>query len=77
MELPRYFFVGELPVKFVATPDGGIDVLALDWKTGNFVREMRYLSRCMQGGGEIDEVEAPEVEAKVAREIAEIRAKGC
>lgn len=75
MELPRYFFVGERPVKFVATADGGMDVLALDWKTGEFVREMRYLSKCSQGGGEVDEVEEAEFTAKVAREVAEIRAK--
>jgi len=74
--LPRYFIVGERPVKFVATPDGGMDVLAFDWKTGEFVREMRYLSKCSQGGGEVDEVEEGAFEAKVALEVAEIRAKG-
>ena len=75
MDLPRYFIVGERPVKFVATADGGMDVLSLDWQTGTFVREMRYLTKCSQGGGEVDEVEEPEFEAKVAKEVAEIRAK--
>jgi hypothetical protein len=75
MELPRYFIVGERPVKFVSTPDGGMDVLALDWKTGEFVREMRYLSKCSEGGGEVDEVEEAAFLAKVAQEVAEIRAK--
>lgn len=75
MDLPRYFIVGERPVKFVSTPDGGMDVLALDWKTGEFVREMRYLARCTHGDPEVDEVEQAAFDEKVAREVAEIRAK--
>lgn len=60
MELPRYFRVGDRPVKFVATPDGGMDVLALDWDTGQFVRAMQYLTRCMEGDVEVDELEEAE-----------------
>lgn len=70
MDLPRYFVVGERPVKFVATADGGQDVLAFDWRTGAFVREMRYLSKCSLGGGDVDEVTEAEFEAKVALEGA-------
>ncbi len=44
MELPRYFIVGVNLVKTVATKEGGMDVLALDFKTGEFVRDMKYLS---------------------------------
>jgi len=74
MDVPRYFIVGERPVKFVATADGGMDVVALDFKTGGFVRAMRYLSQCSQGGGEVDEVDEAVFEAKVAQVLAEIRA---
>ncbi|MCA2977549.1 MAG: hypothetical protein INH41_08110 [Myxococcaceae bacterium] len=73
MHLPRYFFIGDRPVKLVATPDGGLDVLALDWDTAEFVRDLRYLSRCLHGDGEVDEVDAPEFDARVAREVARAR----
>jgi hypothetical protein len=44
MKLPIYCIVGLRPVKAVRTPEGGLDVLAYDWKTGRFEREMRYLT---------------------------------
>lgn len=43
MELPIYSIIGDRPVKGVATPDGGLDVLAFDWETGGFVRDMSHL----------------------------------
>lgn len=73
MNLPRYFFVGVRPVKFVETAEGGLDVLAFDWTTGAFVREMSYLAKCSLGGGEVDEVESAEFEARVACELTKIR----
>lgn len=76
MDLPRYFLVGDRPVQFVATADGGLDVLALDWATGAFVRDMGYLSRCHLGGGEVDEVDAEEFAAKVASLVASIAPGG-
>jgi len=42
LNLPIYGIVGDRPVKAVDTPDGGMDVLAFDWKTGEFVRDMSY-----------------------------------
>lgn len=76
MDLPRYFIVGERPVKFIPTPDGGMDVVALDWKTGEFVREMRYLTRCTYGDPEVDEVDEATFREKLDRELAEIRSRG-
>lgn len=76
MELPRYFVVGMRPVKFVSTPDGGMDVLALDWKTGEFVRQMQYLTRCMHGDPEVDEIEQADFDAQVEKLRAEIRQGG-
>lgn len=43
MELPIFCLIGDRPVKAVATPEGGLDVLAYDWDTGDFVRDMRHL----------------------------------
>ena len=57
MELPRYFIVGERPVKFIATAAGGMDVLAWDWQSRKFSRHMEYLTRCSLGDPEVDEVE--------------------
>lgn len=67
MDLPRYFVVGARPVKLVATPEGGLDVLALDFQSGEFVRELGYLSRCLGGDVEADEVAAAEFDARVAQ----------
>lgn len=75
MQLPRYFKVGLRPVKFVATPQGGMDVLALDWKTGEFVRAMQYLSRCCEGDPEVDDMEENEFLEYVKQLRKEIEVK--
>lgn len=62
----RYFIAGARPVKLVPTPDGGLDVQAIDWETGAFVREMSYLSRISRGDHEIDEVDAKHFAGEVA-----------
>lgn len=43
MNLPIYCIVGDRPVKGVGTADGGMDVLAFDWQSGGFVRDMTHL----------------------------------
>ena len=43
MDLPRYFIVGNRPVKFVKIEDGGMSVQVFDWSNGNFVRNLHYL----------------------------------
>jgi len=71
MDLPRYFRVGDRPVKFISTPDGGMDVVAFDWKSGQFVRAMEYLTRCSMGDPEIDDME----EAEFEEYVKELRSK--
>lgn len=68
---PRFYIVGARPVRLVPTDDGGLDVEALDWQTGEFVRAMNYLSRVLIGDGEVDEV----IPEQFDREVAEIRAR--
>ncbi|MBI5497835.1 MAG: hypothetical protein HY904_22700 [Deltaproteobacteria bacterium] len=63
----RYFVVGDRPVRTVATPGGGMDVEALDWATGEFVRAMQYLTRVSFPDGEVDEVDAAEFNTRVQR----------
>jgi len=43
IKLPTYAIVGERPVMAEATPDGGMRVLAYEWKTGALVSEGGYL----------------------------------
>jgi hypothetical protein len=43
MKLPIYCIVGDRPVKGIGTPGGGMDVLAFDWQSGGFVRDMAHL----------------------------------
>jgi hypothetical protein len=51
---PQYYSVNDRPVKLVKTPDGGMDVLALDVSTGNFTRELEQLAVIFQGGRDVD-----------------------
>lgn len=71
-EWPRYAIVGRRPVKAVRTPDGGLDVLAYDWETGELVRNLGYLDRVMApGDAEVDFVDEAAFEAAVAELRAE------
>ncbi|MCS6912067.1 MAG: hypothetical protein RMK29_20440 [Myxococcales bacterium] len=67
--LPWYYTVNDRPVKMVPTPDGGMDVLALNMTTGEFERNMDYLSRCLGHVGDVDELG----EAEFTRRVEQIR----
>jgi hypothetical protein len=62
-KLPRYFAVNDLPVKFVETPDGGMDVLAWDWKANDFVRHLEYLDAVMKPASDVQELTESEFNA--------------
>lgn len=47
MDLPRYFIVGNRPVKFVGTEDGGMTVQVFDWNNGSFIRNLDYLLKAI------------------------------
>ncbi|MBS1196377.1 MAG: nicotinate-nucleotide pyrophosphorylase (carboxylating) [Proteobacteria bacterium] len=53
----QYFTVNDRPVKFVIMPDGGMDVLALNMRSGEFERDMGYLTRCVCHEGDVDELD--------------------
>ncbi|MFN3201563.1 MAG: hypothetical protein ACE366_24385 [Bradymonadia bacterium] len=65
MQLPRFCIVGARPVKAIRTPEGGMDVLAYDWQTGEFKREMNYMTRVVAPDEEVDVVSEAEFDAAV------------
>lgn len=65
MELPFYCIVGARPVKAIETEDGGMDILAYNWQTGEFERDMQYLDRIVIVRGEMDVVTEEEFEQYV------------
>lgn len=73
MDLPRYCIVGARPVKAIETEDGGMDVLAYDWSTGEFTRDMGYLTRVSLPDEEVEIVSPDEFEAYVAKLRAKLR----
>lgn len=50
----EFYAVNDRPVKFVPTPNGGLDVQALNMLTGEFERDMSFLSRCLLPAGDVD-----------------------
>ncbi|WP_421657797.1 hypothetical protein [Leptothermofonsia sp. ETS-13] len=52
-QFPWYFVINDRPVKVVATPDGGMDVLILNLTTGTLERNTAYLSRCFEPGQDV------------------------
>ncbi len=65
LDLPRFAIVGSRPVKAIDTPDGGMDVLAYDWDSGEFVRDMGYLTRLFMPDGEVEIVSEAQFEQAV------------
>ena len=64
---------GRRPVKFIPTPDGGMDVLAFDWKLGEFKRDLSYLSDFFKHSPESEEFTEEEFDLYVKKLINEIR----
>jgi hypothetical protein len=56
MKLPYYCIIGNRPVKAISTEDGGMDILAYNWNTGELERDMSYLTRIVMGDHEINQV---------------------
>ena len=71
MDLPSYFIVGARPVKAVRTEEGGMDVLAYDWKTGELRRDLSYLERIVMPDVEVEVV----TEAVFEEALVVLRAK--
>jgi hypothetical protein len=70
-DLPWYYAVNDRPVKMVATPDGGMDVLVLNMSTGEFERDMSYLSKVFAPFKDVDQF----TEQQFEKYVAELRQK--
>ena len=62
---PWYFEINEQPVKVVATPDGGMDVLILNHATGKLERNMSYLAQCFEPGQNVKRLSEEEFNSRV------------
>jgi len=60
LTLPLYCIVGRRPVMAVETAEGGMDIQAFNWQTGEFDRDMSYLTAIMFGDDDTDHVEEAE-----------------
>lgn len=76
VHMPRYYAVNDRPVKMVATPEGGADILVLDMVTGAFVPDRSYFLRISEVGKDVDSLHEDQFHALVAtirNQIAEKR----
>lgn len=67
---PKFYAVNDRPVRFVPTADGGMDIQALNMRTGEFERAMQYLTKVVDPFADVDELD----EAEFEQRVAEIRA---
>lgn len=54
---PWFYAVNDRPVKFVELPSGEVDVLVYDFQTGEFIRDMSYLSRVFDHDKDVDKLD--------------------
>jgi hypothetical protein len=68
MILPRYYIVGDRPVKMLKTTDGGMGVYAYNWETGEFILEMKYLFRLLKASShEVEQVTEQQFDDQVQK----------
>jgi hypothetical protein len=70
---PKYFAVNDRPGKLVSTADGGLDVIALDMQTGEWVRDYDFLHAVYGSGRDVDKLTEEEFDALVAKTRAWIK----
>ena len=47
-QYPQYYALNDRPVKLEKTHDGGLAVIALDMRTGEWVRDYNFMSALFQ-----------------------------
>lgn len=54
MSIPKFFTLNDRPVKVVDLPNGGLDVMALDMRKGDWVRAIEYLDRYFKHDADVE-----------------------
>ncbi len=72
-DFPWYFAIDDRPVKVIATPGGGMDVLIANLTTGKLERDMQYLAYCFEPGKNVQRLSEAEFNARMATLKASLR----
>lgn len=75
MKRPAYFIVGNRPVKTIDTDKSEVDILAFNWKTGEFETDFEYLDRLYLDHWEVEQISEEEFEKYVEDLRAKLREK--
>jgi hypothetical protein len=62
----EYHAINDRPIKMVATPEGGRDVLVMNMKTGEFERDMSYGYQIHEPAKDVDQFTEQEFDEYVA-----------
>ncbi len=62
---PWYFTINDRPVKVVATPNGGMDVLIANLTTGKLERDLQYLVYCFEPGQNVQRISEAEFNTRL------------
>ncbi len=62
---PWFFVINDRPVKVVATPDGGMDVLILNMATGDLEGNIDYLAQCFEPGQNVQRITEEEFNTRL------------
>lgn len=63
---PWYFTIDDRPVKVIAMPNGGMDVLIANLTTGKLERDTQYLAYCFEPGKNVQRLSEAEFNARLA-----------
>ncbi len=72
LKIPLYMIFDIRPVKFIPTKDGGMDILAFNWNTGEFKKDLSYLSKLFRHSPDAYEVTEKEFFKHVNKLIEKI-----
>ena len=72
-DFPWYFAIDDRPVKVIATPNGGMDVLIANLNTGKLERDMQYLAYCFEPGKNVQRLSEAEFNDQMAAFKASLR----
>jgi hypothetical protein len=74
-KLPLFYIFGARPVKFVRTEEGGMDILAFNWDSGEFERDLSYLSKLFDYSPDNYEITEEEFKIHVKELLKKVKNK--